>query len=133
MSRNLYRALLWMHPPAFCKEFAAEMMWVYDEASAETGGAALVTDAACSLARQWFLRTALWKVMAAVVGGFLEFQVAFGVVRAVTRFHTPAAFNAVNPELSALMRLIALMTLGLLTAVILLVFWWRSLARRIGA
>ncbi len=133
MTRSLFKGLLWIHPPAFRKQFAAEMIWIYDEAALESSGAAFVGDAAISLLRQWFLRTALWKVLAAIAGGALELRVAFGFVHTVTRFSTPSAFSAVNPELSALMQLIALVTLGLLSAVILLVFWWRSMQRRIGA
>jgi hypothetical protein len=50
----------------------------------------------------------------------------------VSHFAAPAAFGAENIELSALLRWIAAVTLGLLSAVICLVFWWRSMQRRIG-
>ncbi len=55
MTRLLYRSLLQMHPTAFRRRFAAEMLCIFDEVAA---GAtmALFADAVASLARQWFLR-----------------------------------------------------------------------------
>ena len=37
MSRSLYRLLLNLHPPAFRERFAAEMLWIFDEAAATQG------------------------------------------------------------------------------------------------
>ena len=31
--RTLYRYLVHLHPPAFRREFAAEMIWIFDEAA----------------------------------------------------------------------------------------------------
>lgn len=132
MNRTLYRYLLWVHPPAFRRQFGDEMMCVFDECAAETGGGRLMGDALTSLLRQWFLRTALWKVLAAIAGGALELQIALGMIHALSHFPAPGAFNNENPEMSALVRLIALTTLGLLSSVIGLVFWWRYMSRRIG-
>ena len=51
MTRALYRWLLWLHPPAFRREFAGEMLWIFEEASAE-GVAPLFADGLLSLLRQ---------------------------------------------------------------------------------
>jgi hypothetical protein len=72
MTRALYRCLLQLHPPAFRRQFAGEMLWIFEEASASEGAAALFADGLVSLARQWLLRSGSWKVIAAVVGALLE-------------------------------------------------------------
>jgi len=55
VSRFLYRCLLRLHPEAFRREFADEMLWIFDELTARKSSAPLVVDAAASLARQWIL------------------------------------------------------------------------------
>ena len=37
MTRALYRCLVWMHPPVFRREFAGEMLWIYDQAALANG------------------------------------------------------------------------------------------------
>ncbi len=71
MSRTLYRWLLWLHPPAFRREFAGEMLWIFEEASAE-GVVPLFTDGVISLLRQWLLRMGPWKIAVALIGAFVE-------------------------------------------------------------
>ena len=65
----LYRLLLWLHPPAFRREFAGEMLWIFDETRGAAVVAMLFSDAAISLARQWLLRSGAWKLVAAAAGG----------------------------------------------------------------
>lgn len=132
MTRTLYRGLVRMHPPAFRSEFAAEMLWIYDEAAGETGGVALVLDAFLSLLRQWGLRSGSWKILAALAGGLFQVSFAAALMRHVGPYRPPAALAEPNPDLDALMRLVALITVGLVSAVIALVFWWRMQARRRG-
>jgi hypothetical protein len=67
--RALYRCLLWLHPPAFRRQFAEEMLWIFDE-SGESGP--LLLDGLVSLARQWLLRSGWWKTAAAVVLAMLQ-------------------------------------------------------------
>src|SRR6516162_7417449 len=55
VSRFLYRCLLRLHPEAFRREFADEMLWIFDELTARKSSVPLVVDAAASLARQWIL------------------------------------------------------------------------------
>jgi hypothetical protein len=56
VARSLYRWLLRIHPPAFRREFADEMLWIFDQVSARQSTLPLFADAATSLARQWVLR-----------------------------------------------------------------------------
>ncbi len=132
MSRRLYGCLVRMHPPAFRREFAAEMLWIYDQAVTERGSAALVWDAFLSLARQWLLRCGCWKIFVAVAGGLCQVSFAVALMTGIGRFRAPAVLTVSNPELAGLMRLTAFTTVGLLAAVMLLVFWWRKLSRRTG-
>jgi len=74
--RLLYQAILLMHPPAFRRRFAAEMLWIFDEASQSSGASALLLDGFISLARQWTLRSGSWKLAVALIGAFV--QVTFG-------------------------------------------------------
>ena len=69
MTRTLYRSLLWLHPPAFRRQFAEEMLWIFDE----TGGAvSLVADGFTSLLRQWLTRPGTVTLAAAGFGGALH-------------------------------------------------------------
>ena len=72
MSRLFYCWLLWLHPPAFRRRFAGEMMWIYDESANSAGALSLWVDGFLSLLRQWVLRSGSWKVLAAISGAVLE-------------------------------------------------------------
>jgi hypothetical protein len=136
MTRNLYRWLLWLHPPAFRREFAGEMLWIFEEAAVE-GVAPLFADGLISLLRQWLLRSGQWKLAAAVVGGLLEVT-AGGLgglmfMRAQMTAHLAAA--QLKPPLTqaealAMNNLIPIV-MGVATGVVLmvaaLVWWVRSL------
>jgi hypothetical protein len=133
MIRILYRCLVWLHPPVFRREFAGEMLWIYDEAAQTEGAGALLVDGFVSLARQWFLRSGCWRLIAALAGAM--FQVTIGgalMVRVGRDTVESAVVPTANPELEGLIRLVALTAVGLLAAVLLLVLWWRGLARRTG-
>src|SRR5690349_2825296 len=71
MKRSVYRSVLWLHPPAFRREFAGEMLWIFDEAAAEQGSAGLIADAARSVLRQW-IASGLWKVVLALAAAAAE-------------------------------------------------------------
>ena len=60
MSRFFYRCLIRLHPREFRERFGDEMLCIFDEAQ-HAGGAAFLADAAGSLARQWILRSGLWR------------------------------------------------------------------------
>lgn len=72
MTRWFYQVLLRLHPAAFRQEFAGEMQWIFDEASAAEGVWLLFLDGFVSLARQWVVRSGTWKVPVAILGGLLQ-------------------------------------------------------------
>jgi hypothetical protein len=76
MIRALYQCLLAVHPRAFRRQFAGEMLWIFDEASESEGVWTLFADGLCSLFRQWILRSGSWKIVAALTGAW--FQVTIG-------------------------------------------------------
>jgi hypothetical protein len=59
VTRAFYRLLLWLHPRSFRDEFGGEMLWIFDQSSRDT--AALFPDIVLSVARQWCLRSDVWK------------------------------------------------------------------------
>jgi hypothetical protein len=60
MSRFIYRLLICLHPRAFRERFGEEMLYVFDEAG-RPGSRAYLHDGCSSLARQWVLRSGLWR------------------------------------------------------------------------
>ena len=139
MTRILYRWLLWLHPPAFRREFAGEMLWIFEEASAE-GVAPLFADGLISLLRQWLLRSGPWKLAAAVIGGLVEVT-AGGLgglmfMRAQMTAHLAAAQLKPPPtqaEVMAMNNLIPIVmwvATGVALMVAALVCWVRSLNGR---
>lgn len=78
MTRRFYASLLRLHPPAFRRRFANEMLWVFDEALVSEGAVVLLFDLLISIMRQWLLRSGVWKAALAIalaavqvtVGGF---------------------------------------------------------------
>jgi hypothetical protein len=78
MIRKVYQCLVWLHPPAFRRRFEEEMLWIFDEAADAWGTASLFMDASVSLARQWLLRSGLWKWVVAGIAGVIPLILAFG-------------------------------------------------------
>ena len=111
--RRAYRFLLALHPKAFQEEFAADMMWIFDEESARRGKAPLFADALVSLGRQWMFRGAAPEATAnsvpAAAGQWFAWEhigipdTRLPVVRVVqggavtTLFLVALAFAAVRP------------------------------------
>ena len=131
MTRALYRCLLNLHPPAFRSEFSSEMLCIFDEAGPTR---ALFADALLSLTRQWVLRTGWWKFAIIILGTLFQMGIGGILWLSFNKFPEPTGLPVdQNPELAAMMRLGAVVAIGLLGSVLLLVFWWRGLSRRIGA
>lgn len=61
MNRVLYRCLIWLHPHVFRERFGDEMLSAFDEAS-DTSAKPFFADGFASLARQWLLRSGLWRL-----------------------------------------------------------------------
>src|SRR5580700_5779910 len=136
MTRALYRCLLWLHPPAFRREFAGEMLWIFEEAAPE-GVAPLFADGLLSLLRQWLLRSAPWKLAAALIGGVVE--VTAGGLGGLMFIHArmsarlaaaplkPPATSADLLAMNNLMHVVMCVAAGLVLIVAALVCWVRSL------
>jgi Ca2+-binding EF-hand superfamily protein len=67
MMRWIYTQLLRLHPRRFREQFAGEMLWIFDQETAD-GGRRLMADAAVSIVRQWCLRSDLPGARAAGAG-----------------------------------------------------------------
>ena len=76
----LYGILLRLHPREFRERFAAEMTLNFEEAEAAGDFNRLLLDCLTSLLRQWFLRSAGWKLMAAVVCATLQIVMVFSLL-----------------------------------------------------
>jgi len=87
MTRTFYRWLLRLHPPVFRRQFAGEMLWIFDEASGTEGGRSLLLDGLVSLARQWLLRSGSWKVAAALILALVQVS-AGGLALEFVRRHS---------------------------------------------
>jgi hypothetical protein len=71
MRRATYRTLLALHPPAFRRQFAGEMVWVFDQAAQDRETSGFCFDVALSLARHWLRERLVWTVSGAIAGGLL--------------------------------------------------------------
>jgi hypothetical protein len=56
MLRSLYRCALHLHPPAFRRRFADEMLFIFDQQTSKSAAARLLIDALVSTFRQWASR-----------------------------------------------------------------------------
>lgn len=145
--RTCYRCMLWLHPPVFRRQFAGEMLWIFDQASQSQGAAALFFDGLGSLARQWLLRTGWWKIVLAlglailqiVLGGFSLMM--FGrrhivetasdpVVTSIAEFSNHGGIAHQPLTIGIVMYLAVFITGGLTIMVIGLTFWMKSFAAR---
>ena len=133
MVRTLYRWLVKLHPRGFRREFADEMVSIYDETVWNGGILPLFSDVLRSLGRQWLIRSGGWRVAAVLAAAVLQVSIGGIVWFCFGLRPVQSDWSAEpHPEIAAIMRLAALTALGLLSGVILLVLWWRRLARRIG-
>ncbi len=91
MTRLLYRCLLWLHPPGFRRQFAGEMLWIFDEAAASLGAGALLVDGVISLLRQWVIGAGTWKVAAGVMGGMVQMVIVMSLIPPTNPYFHPSA------------------------------------------
>jgi hypothetical protein len=134
MIRMAYLGLLWLHPPAFRREFADEMLWIFDETSGAAAVWLLFGDALVSLGRQWLLRSGAWKLLAAGAGGLVQIMagglglVLFHQVRSAHHFvHEPRADAA---DMTKLIYLAVGVVGGVVSSVLALTLWVRNFAER---
>ena len=127
MTRIVYRALLRLHPPAFRRQFADEMLWIFDEAPGTQAVAPLLLDALFSLARQWLLRSGAWKLAAAGAGGLIQLVLGgFGyrlvwLMHAVSRGGLDAGVERL--DLTRLIYIATGVVGGVMCSVIALTLW----------
>jgi hypothetical protein len=145
--RTCYRCLLWLHPPLFRREFAGEMLWIFDQASDSHGALGLFVDGFGSLARQWLLRSGWWKIALAL--GLALLEVIFGgfgtmlfgrrhlvetasdpTVTSIAEFSSRGAIAHQPLTIGIVMYLAVFITGGLTVMIIGLTFWAKTLAAR---
>jgi len=122
MIRLLYRLLLALHPPAFRREFAGEMLWIFDESHAHHVAMPLFTDAVASLARQWLFRSAIWIPVAACAGAILPLAAGVSLGCAM-KFPPHPVSRTVDLEFLELTVIAALIAIS--CTLILCVVWFR--------
>jgi hypothetical protein len=83
MMRAIYRSVLWLHPPSFRRQFAGEMLWIFDEAAEREGALALIADGFLSLLRQWLWGAGGWKLAAGAVLAMLQLLLISGLANVV--------------------------------------------------
>jgi hypothetical protein len=125
MSRLLYRALLAVHPPAFRRRFADEMLYIFDQTGAKWR---LFSDAFLSLGRQWLLRNESWKVAAALAGAVLQVIVVGVGMLAFGYSRIPAALSGAPIGWLHFIHLTAWVLAGVLLTVLLTVLWFRKVS-----
>jgi hypothetical protein len=128
--RILYKYLAHLHPAAFRRQFAAEMLWIFDETAASAGAVYLCWDCLVSLARQWLLRTGAWKVAVAVAIACVQ-MTAGGLIWVMLRHAPNNSAGAGDAALNDLMRVILWLVGGLVLMVIAASLWVNGfMARR---
>jgi hypothetical protein len=137
--KRLYRTLVALHPPAFRSQFGAEMELIFEESGRP---AALLADALLSLARQWLLRSQIWIVALAALGGTVPFMLAFGIIQLaggelgfspVMHRHLPRApVHAVSPPVAQpfIMLTAVIAILFISGTMIFAITWFRYSERR---
>ena len=145
--RACYRCLLWLHPPVFRREFAGEMLWIFDQSAQTAGVMSLFFDGLGSLARQWLLRSGWWKIALALSLAALQVVFGgFGMLLFDRHFVQPARgassvnmaefahYGAIAHQpltIGIVMYLAVFVTGGLTIMVIGLTFWMRHFVRRV--
>ncbi len=125
MTRALYIGLLRLHPLAFRRQFAEEMLWIFDEAKSSEGAWVLLLDLVVSVSRQWLFRSAVWKAALALAGAVIQISLGgLGWIFFNPRFGMPVQGGAaVTPAITELLQ-ITLCTMFVLVALVFgLVLW----------
>jgi hypothetical protein len=132
--RFLYRVLLWLHPPAFRRQFAGEMLWIFDETAGAAALWLLLGDALLSLARQWLFRSGAWKLLVASAGGLVQITAGGLGLFLFRRLHVaeppvwrpPVEAN----DLARLMYMVVCVFGGLVCSVLALARWVKNFTGR---
>jgi hypothetical protein len=132
MIRRLYQCLLWLHPPRFRREFAGEMLWIFDNAVDSEGAPSLLGDALVSLGRQWLLRSEAWKIAAALAGGLVQIGLGGLAVHIMgdQRMGSHAAAAPIGVSVDDLVRITACLIPAIMLSVVLVSLWIRGFTRK---
>ena len=122
--RSIYRFLLQLHPPRFRRRFGEEMLLIFDDSRNRPS---LLADGAVSLARQWLLRSGLWKCVLAALGALFTLLPALVVVPVRQPSHLDEV-RLDSPVGSVL--LIALASVLAVSFTLILAVTWFRVARR---
>jgi hypothetical protein len=134
MIRILYRLLLALHPPAFRRQFAGEMLWIFDETRGTAAAGMLMSDAMISLARQWLLRSGAWKLALAGAGAVIQITLGglglglFRQLHVVSRSHWVSATD--RPDMMQLIYLTVGVVGGVICSVLALALWVKTFTAR---
>jgi len=123
--RSLYRLLLHLHPPRFRRRFGEEMLLIFDDSP---NRASLLADGVVSLARQWLLRSGLWKWVLASLGALLTLLPALVIVPARTPNHLDEV--RLDSPLGFVLLIALASVLAVSFTLILAVTWFRVARRR---
>jgi len=129
VTRALYASLLRVHPPAFRRHFAAEMLWIFDEARVSESAFVLLFDVVVSLVRQWFLRAGLWKVATAMLGAAMQVAPALWMGSQPRSWPIRSATGA-PIQMEGFVAITMCMIAFVLFMVVASVFWATKLSRR---
>jgi hypothetical protein len=123
MTRHLYRFLLQLHPPRFRRRFAEEMLMIFEESNQK---APLFADGVVSVARQWMLRSGLWKWALAPVGALLTLLPGLALIpRPSSRLDAVPLYSPVG-----MVMVIALAAVLAISFTLILAVTWFRIARR---
>lgn len=138
--KTLYHALVSLHPAGFRRQFGAEMEWIFEESGEPVQ---LIGDVAASLGRQWILRTKLWILGVAALGGVIPFALGLGVISWTTgsigvwpvpHRHLPARtaaqFMNESPTLPFLMLTTVIALMFISGTMVFAITWFRYSQRR---
>jgi len=119
MTRRVYRLLVLLHPPAFRRQYGVEMLWIFDQMGSEVRTLPLMRDVVVSLLRQWFVRSRLWLIPAALAGALFTMVAGNALLRFIFR-HVALGRTDSPQELFLFATSLALLTIAfvLIAAVI---------------
>jgi hypothetical protein len=132
MTRALYIGLLRLHPSPFRRQFADEMLWIFDEAKGSEGAWVLLLDLVVSVSRQWLLRSAVWKAAFALAGAVVQITLGgLGWIFFNPRFcWSSEGGAAVTPAVTELLQITLCMMFVLVALVFTLVLWTGGFTRK---
>jgi len=123
--RSIYRLLLQLHPARFRRRFGEEMLLIFDESPNQ---ASLLADGVLSLARQWLLRSGLWKWVLASLGATLTLVPVLVVLPARTPSHLDEV--RLDSPVGSVLVIAFASVLAVSFTLILAVTWFRVARRR---